>query len=60
MTQSHNVYQNSNEPECYYITYMTIAEWVTNSSETFGRDSNDHEDGCTEQDAFDRMPKVGI
>ena len=45
---------------CVDITYMTIAKWITNGSETFRRDGNDHKDGCTKQDAFNWMPKVRI
>ena len=42
------------------FTYMSITEWIADSPESFGRYSDNHKNGCTQENTFDRMPKIGI
>ena len=39
---------------------MSITEWVADCPESFGRYSDNHKNGCTQENTFDRMPKIGI
>ena len=39
---------------------MSITEWVADSPESFSRYSDNHKNGCTQENTFDRMPKIGI